>query len=68
MVIRSCLSIRAHALPSFYITYSATALTEPQISEKEYRIQLRKAYLQLDSLKLGADAITAYMFGQVAAA
>ena len=39
-----------------------------QISEKEYCIQLRKAYLQLASLQLGADAIAAYMFGQVAVA
>jgi len=39
-----------------------------QISEKAYRAQLRKAYLQLASLQLGAHAIAAYMFGQVAAA
>jgi fumarylacetoacetate (FAA) hydrolase family protein len=39
-----------------------------QISEKEYRTQLQKAYLQLASLQLGAHAIAAYMFGQVAAA
>lgn len=39
-----------------------------QISEKECRMQLRKAYLQLASLQLGARAITAYTFGQLAVA
>jgi hypothetical protein len=39
-----------------------------QISEKECRIQLRKAYLQLASVQLGAHVIAAYMFGQVAVA
>jgi DNA-directed RNA polymerase specialized sigma24 family protein len=39
-----------------------------QISEKEYRTQLQKAYLQLASLQLGAHAIAAYMFGQDAVA
>jgi hypothetical protein len=39
-----------------------------QISEKEYRIQLRNAYLQLASLQLGADAVAGYMVGQIAQA
>lgn len=39
-----------------------------QISEKEYHAQLRKGYLQLASLQLGADAIGGYMLGQVALA
>jgi hypothetical protein len=39
-----------------------------QISEKEYRAQLRKAYLQLASLQLGAGVIGGYMLGQVALA
>jgi hypothetical protein len=39
-----------------------------KISEKEYRTHLRRAYLQLASLQLGACAIAAYMFGQVAVA
>jgi hypothetical protein len=39
-----------------------------QISEKEYHIQLRKAYLQLASLQLGADAIAGYVLGQIAQA
>jgi len=39
-----------------------------QIREKEYRVQLQKAYLQLASLQLGAHAIASYMFGQVAVA
>ena len=39
-----------------------------QISEKDYRIQLRKAYLQLASLQLGAHTIATCMFGQVAVA
>lgn len=39
-----------------------------QLSEKEYLTQLRKAYLQLASLQLGAYAITGNMLGQVAEA
>ncbi|HXW91237.1 MAG TPA: hypothetical protein VEK33_11885 [Terriglobales bacterium] len=39
-----------------------------QISEKEYLTQLRKAYLQLASLQLGASATAGYMLGQVALA
>jgi len=39
-----------------------------QISEKEYRTQLQKAYLQLAALQLGAHATAAYVFGQVATA
>ena len=39
-----------------------------QISEKEYLTQLRKAYLQLASLHLGASAIAGNMLGQVALA
>ena len=39
-----------------------------QISEKEYRTQLRKAYLQLASVQLGAYAIAGYTLGQIARA
>ena len=39
-----------------------------QISEKEYRIHLRKAYLQLASLELGTHTIATYLFGEVAVA
>jgi len=39
-----------------------------QISEKEYLTHLRKAYLQLASLELGAHAIAAYVLGPVAVA
>jgi len=39
-----------------------------QISEKEYRTQLRKAYLQLASFQLEAKAIAGNMLGQVALA
>ena len=39
-----------------------------QISEKEYRTRLRKAYLQLASFQLGAYAVAGYMLGQVALA
>jgi DNA-directed RNA polymerase specialized sigma24 family protein len=40
-----------------------------QISQKEYRTQLRKAYLQLASLRLGAyDTITDHMLWEVALA
>jgi len=53
-----------HALGYSMNVAAATA----EISEKEYRTQLQKAYLQLASLQLGGHAIAAYMFGQVAAA
>jgi hypothetical protein len=39
-----------------------------QISEKEYHEQLRKAYLQLASLQLGAYAVAANTLGQIALA
>jgi hypothetical protein len=44
------------------------AATIAQISEKEYRTQLRKAYLQLAWIQLGPDAIAGYMLGQIAVA
>jgi hypothetical protein len=44
-----------------------TASTMAQISEKEYFTQLRKAYLQLAALEVGAYAI-AGMLGQIAVA
>jgi len=36
-----------------------------QISEKEYHTQLRKAYLQLASLQVGAQTICGNMLGQI---
>jgi|SRR5580700_7796690 DNA-directed RNA polymerase specialized sigma24 family protein len=39
-----------------------------QISEKQYHVQLRKAYVQLASLQLGAHAIAGYMLGRIALA
>jgi hypothetical protein len=39
-----------------------------QTSEKEYHAQLRKAYLQLASLQLGADAVAGNVLGQIASA
>jgi hypothetical protein len=39
-----------------------------QIGEKEYHTRLRKAYLQLASLNLGAYAIAGNMYGQMALA
>jgi hypothetical protein len=39
-----------------------------QFSEKEYRTELRNAYLQLAALELGAYAIAGNMLGQVALA
>lgn len=39
-----------------------------QISEKEYHAQLRKAYLQLASLQLGAYAVAGNTLGQIALA
>ena len=39
-----------------------------QSSEKEYRTQLRRAYLQLASLRLGAYAIASNSLGQIALA
>jgi len=44
------------------------AATMAQIPEKEYHNQLRKAYLQLASLQLGAFAIAGNMLGQIALA
>jgi DNA-directed RNA polymerase specialized sigma24 family protein len=49
-----------------YSIHGAAAMV--QISEKQYHTQLRKAYLQLASLQLGADAIAGYMPGQIALA
>jgi DNA-directed RNA polymerase specialized sigma24 family protein len=49
-----------------YSISEAVAIAE--ISEKEYLTQLRKAYLQLASLELGAYATAGYMLGQVALA
>src|SRR5580658_4884319 len=49
-----------------YSVHGAAAMA--QISEKEYRTQLRKAYLQLASLQLGADRIAGYMLGEIALA
>ena len=46
-----------------YSINRAAAVT--RISEKEYQTQLRKAYLQLASLQLGAQAIVGNMLGQV---
>jgi hypothetical protein len=46
-----------------YSINGAAAVT--RISEKEYQTQLRKAYLQLASLQLGAQAIVGNMLGQV---
>jgi hypothetical protein len=46
-----------------YSINGAAAAT--RISEKEYQTQLRKAYLQLASLQLGAQAIVGNMLGQV---
>ena len=39
-----------------------------QISEKEFHTQLRKAYVQLASMQLGAHAIAGNMLGQIALA
>jgi hypothetical protein len=39
-----------------------------QMSQKEYHTQLRKAYLELASLQLGAYAIAGEMLGQIAQA
>jgi len=47
-----------------YSVHGAAAMA--QISEKEYRTQLRKAYLQLASLQLGADTVAGYMLGEIA--
>jgi hypothetical protein len=49
-----------------YSIHEATAMA--QMNEKEYRTQLRKAYLRLASLQLGAYAIAGNMLGQVARA
>jgi hypothetical protein len=49
-----------------YSIKEAAAMTE--ISEKEYRTELRNAYLRLASLHLGAYAIAGNMLGQVALA
>lgn len=44
------------------------AATIAQITEKEYHNQLRRAYLQLASLQLGAYPIAGNMLGQIALA
>jgi hypothetical protein len=49
--------------------YSVNGAAEMvQISEKEYRTQLRKAYLQLASVQLGRYAIAGNTHGQIAQA
>jgi hypothetical protein len=44
------------------------AATMAQIREKEFRTQLRKAYVQLAALRLGAYAISGDMLGEIALA
>jgi len=46
-----------------YSIKGAASMT--QIGEKEYRARLRKAYLQLASLQVGAQTICGNMLGQI---